>query len=346
MKSLREIAKELNLAPPTVSMCLSEDPGKYRLSPKTVKRVREYAEQHGYVPNRMARQLSRPASPPVGLLISGGISPDKNYNGLRQAMDELRIAGQEFIVQIIPWGKVSEVVAYLKGMRVQDIIYYGVFKDMPPSHVCRFSNDPAIKEDIARLAALLKNDMRLFAIDFEFPIKDDTLLTKNIYRWGVDRRKGMTQLFDVLKKNGKSDIMCDVSSFRLMEELVPDTRRVFRYNNIFDAYLQGHIWAEEFMAARKLLKVDMVILHNDYSCLSFIDGLRNYGLSVPGDVEVIGFDNLELCNYSNPRLTSIEVPGDGVRQALDAILHGKEVKPAHIFDMKVVWRESASISKP
>ena len=344
MKSLREISKELNLAPPTVSMCLSANPGRYRLSPETVKRVREYAASQGYVPNRMARQLSRPTVTPVGLLISGGVSSDKSYNGLRQTMDELRIAGREFIVQIVPWGKLSEVVAYLKGMRVKDIIYYGVFKDRSPSYVCRFSNDQPMKEDIAKLAKLL-NDMRFFAIDYEFPIKEDTLLTKNFYCWGIDRKRCMARLFRTLEKNGKTNIMCDVGSFNLMEEMVPDTRRVFRYTNIFDAYLQGHIWAEEFVAARKYLKTDIVILHNDYSCISFIDGLRNYGLKVPDDVELIGFDNLEFCNYSNPRLTSIELPGDGIQQALDAILNDREVNPVNISEAKIIWRESATITQ-
>ena len=44
---------------------------------------------------------------------------------------------------------------------------------------------------------------------------------------------------------------------------------------------------------------------SDLSACGIIDGLRQCGLSVPGDISVIGFDDLPVCTLTTPKLTTV-----------------------------------------
>jgi DNA-binding LacI/PurR family transcriptional regulator len=48
--------------------------------------------------------------------------------------------------------------------------------------------------------------------------------------------------------------------------------------------------------------------YNDLMALGALQAIRAYGLSVPGDLSVIGFDDITLAAHSNPPLTTIEQP--------------------------------------
>ena len=51
-----------------------------------------------------------------------------------------------------------------------------------------------------------------------------------------------------------------------------------------------------------------VLAQNDEVAMGIIDALEDAGLSVPGDVSVIGFDGTENCEHFRPPLTSVAVP--------------------------------------
>ena len=74
-----------------------------------------------------------------------------------------------------------------------------------------------------------------------------------------------------------------------------------------------------------------LLAQSDRIAFIALDWLRARGLSVPGDVSVIGFDGVPECERSNPPLTTIQQPIAEIgRRAVKAILdHGHEV-----------WRET------
>lgn len=47
---------------------------------------------------------------------------------------------------------------------------------------------------------------------------------------------------------------------------------------------------------------------NDMIALGAMKAFQDKGFSVPGDISVIGFDNISLCNYVSPGLTTVNVP--------------------------------------
>lgn len=103
------------------------------------------------------------------------------------------------------------------------------------------------------------------------------------------------------------------------------------------------------LAARRLLKdspdVDAIFVHSDQMALAVIAELHRAGRSVPGDVRVIGFDDLDQARASEPSLTTLTNPGrDMGSVAADLVLQHIEsgAAPASVvFPTSLVVRDSA-----
>jgi LacI family transcriptional regulator len=51
-----------------------------------------------------------------------------------------------------------------------------------------------------------------------------------------------------------------------------------------------------------------IFCFNDISAIGAIRALKDVGLSVPGDVSVVGFDDIQSAAYSTPSLTTVRQP--------------------------------------
>jgi LacI family transcriptional regulator len=63
-----------------------------------------------------------------------------------------------------------------------------------------------------------------------------------------------------------------------------------------------------------------IICVNDFMALGVLRALREHGLAVPGDVSVVGYDNICLSEYTTPPLTTVNVPRDQIGHAVSAAL--------------------------
>ena len=101
-------------------------------------------------------------------------------------------------------------------------------------------------------------------------------------------------------------------------------------------------------AARNLLasgfQPTAILCANDFMALGVLRAVREQGLSVPEDVSVTGFDNIELAGYSNPALTTVNVPRRRIGElCLEALLRSDEAHRANdtiVIDPELVVRES------
>ncbi len=65
----------------------------------------------------------------------------------------------------------------------------------------------------------------------------------------------------------------------------------------------GHAAAERLIAMTE--RPTAVICASDMVAFGLISGLRGHGLSVPGDISVVGFDDIEMSEFYVPALTTI-----------------------------------------
>jgi DNA-binding LacI/PurR family transcriptional regulator len=90
--------------------------------------------------------------------------------------------------------------------------------------------------------------------------------------------------------------------------------------------------------------LDAVVAANDNMAAGALRVLREAGRSVPGDVAVIGFDDLPIAMHTDPKLTTIHQPvqalGHEAARIMIDLLDGGQPQP-FILPTKVVVRESA-----
>ena len=55
-----------------------------------------------------------------------------------------------------------------------------------------------------------------------------------------------------------------------------------------------------------------VIASDDYSAIGAINAVKDAGLSVPGDISIVGFDGIELTQFFTPQLTTIRQDTTGI----------------------------------
>ena len=108
-------------------------------------------------------------------------------------------------------------------------------------------------------------------------------------------------------------------------------------------------------AVRELLNrgedFDAVFCVTDYVAMGVIRGLVDAGKDVPGDVKVIGFDDVDLSAYSVPSLSSVNPDHDLMaRTAVDLLIRrieGRAVEPQEfVSPFRVVVRESSTQRHP
>ena len=80
-----------------------------------------------------------------------------------------------------------------------------------------------------------------------------------------------------------------------------------------EAVLEGDFTFESGRAAmaraiREGIEFDAVFAHNDLSAAGALQALREAGRSVPEDVAIVGFDDLNLASYTGPPLTTVRQP--------------------------------------
>jgi len=90
-----------------------------------------------------------------------------------------------------------------------------------------------------------------------------------------------------------------------------------------------------------------LLCHNDETTMGALQALREAGLRVPDDVSVVGFDGLEIGEYSHPRLTTVEMPLREIGAAAVAMLlrqiEADEVTEEHqILSTQLRVRESTA----
>ncbi|XMB85980.1 LacI family DNA-binding transcriptional regulator [Mycoplasmatota bacterium WC44] len=94
-----------------------------------------------------------------------------------------------------------------------------------------------------------------------------------------------------------------------------------------------------------LKNYDGVFIWNDIDSIKFISECLTRGINIPNDIQVIGFDNIELSNVVYPQLTTISQPiselGKKACELLIEMIDNKEViKENIILDTNLVIRKT------
>ncbi|MBO7741519.1 MAG: LacI family DNA-binding transcriptional regulator [Victivallales bacterium] len=315
--TLDKIAKSLGLTKGTVSRVISGKAAQSRISQQTIDRVREFCAKVNYLPNIHASRMQAKIVRNIMIVFHSehnGLYDNKcftDYNmalilgGISQiALEE----GYTFTMGFYNSGTtLEELLAPFRRKEIDGMIYYGV--DFPEewleamraehTHFVGIGIEPA--PDIPTVN--INNREMSMQLTRELLAKGRRrflyLASSNLSFVGKERRHGFQE---VMKEAGISDYRILYSDFS-QEKAYEQVKRLLQ---------QGEFDFDAVMAA------------NDQKALGAISALREAGYSIPEEVSVAGADNIQLCTYVTPALSTFDNCADrlgrhAARKLLDLI---------------------------
>lgn len=288
--SLKMLAAHLGLSITAVSRVLNGTPAAKSIPEKTQQRILEAARQFNYQPNIFARSLRNRRSSTIGVMV-----PE------------------------VSEGYATSVLSGIEQQLLQEDYFYLVV-----SHH-------------HRVELIEKYEHLLLARSIEGLVAIDTLLPKKlavptVTVSGHHEPEGVT---NIMLNHSKAatlalEHLCGLGHTRIAfikgQGFSSDTAA--RWHAIQAAanklslkispkqvmQLEGDLPTHEpgYFATQKLLagggKFSALFAFNDVSAIGAIRALREAGLSVPEDVSVVGFDDVQSAAYQNPGLTTVRQP--------------------------------------
>lgn len=112
----------------------------------------------------------------------------------------------------------------------------------------------------------------------------------------------------------------------------------------YSTQADGYAGMQELLELRK--PPSAVFARNDFTAMGAIAAARDRGLAIPGDIAIVGFDNVPMAAYTVPPLTTVEQPtAQQGRQAAAMLLErisgssGDKLREAH-FACRLIVRAS------
>jgi DNA-binding LacI/PurR family transcriptional regulator len=341
--NLRMLADHLGLSQTTVSLVLNNSPNAKSIPPETRKRVEKAAERLDYQPNYFARSLRQSRSMSVGVL-----APDLSEGYFTRVMS----------------GVVEELTA-------AHYFYFTACHDWKPELIEKY---PRMLVERAVDGFLLLNTA-VNEITVPVPVVAISVhcAADNVTNIVLDHHQAVLQAMAHLYKLGHRRI-----AIMRGPRVIPDSE--FRWESIQQVAREMDLKLDPELAIRidaagwsskdgqhpmapeigyKPLKALLektrdftaVFCFNDISAIGAIRALKDAGLSVPGDVSVVGFDDILSAAYATPSLTTVRQPlaemgRRGAQVLLERIADRKKAFPTDIFmESKLIIRESTGPAK-
>ncbi len=321
MASIREVARLAQVSPATVSRVIN---GTAKVDEEKKERVLRVISETGFVPNEVARSLFKKSAKIIGLILPSIKNPffTQMASAIEKTADE---HGYRLVLCNTGNQPEKEISALqmLASMNADGIILTtsnGQLHDYVEQ--CRI---PVIITD------------RRLALDAACYIHS------NHYEGG---RQAALHLIEC----GCKKIVCikgpqDISSARARYEgysKVCEEKNIKQYTVECDYDFNAGIEvAEEIL--KKYPGVDGIIACNDLVAISVYKVLHKKGIRVPDDIQIIGFDNINLSELLTPELTTIAQPIEAIgKKAAELIINKEEqdIEKEFIFETKLIIRET------
>jgi len=301
--TIKDVARESGVNISTVSRALNNG---YGVNVKTRAHVLAVAGRLSYRPNRVARGLVTGRSHTLGLLVSDIRNPFF-AEVARGAEDAARAAGCDLVLcnSDLDAGKQLQYVASLLEKRVDGILM----------------NSVAIltRDQQARLAAC---GVPIVLLNRSAPNKAfSTVCADNeaggrlaaLYLLGLGHR----HIAHVTGPRQHGNLSDRGRAFvRTLETANPPIHPLVVHGR-FD-FTGGWELTEKLLQEHR--KVTAIFAGNDFMACGAVRAILDGGLRIPGDISLIGFDDIELSSVIHPPLTTVHQPKYEIGRAAVEIL--------------------------
>ena len=326
------VAKAANVSPATVSRVLN---GSAKVSHEKEKAVRKAVAKYNFTPNATARRLAGGRSGLIALLMEESseeffLNPfwGQVVQGFSSAITD---AGLHPLLLIRPKsGTEDSLFSTLQAGQMDGL---AIFSWHRPLKSFEKMLDP-------KMAVVFGGDLggskNYPFVDVD-NVKGGYLATKHLIDSGC---KNIVKITGDLKLQSSRDRLegyekaLTSGGLKLNDDLI-----------IHGDYTQSKAEALVRQLIKRKVRFDGVFAGNDLSAVGVINVLHQNGISVPGKVKVVGFDDSPVAIRNEPSISTIRQPirelGAQVAESLLAILDGQEDEDK-LLDVKLIKRQSSA----
>lgn len=328
--SLKSLAEHLGLSQATVSLVINRSPVADSIAEATKRRILDAVKQFDYRPNFHARSLATRRSNTIGVLVP---EISEGYAALVMSGVETTLLERGYCYFVASHHHRSDLVAAYPRMlmerSVEGMILLDTVIESTPSvpTVCVSGHSGLtgvtnVALDHERAASLALD--HLFSLGHRRIglIKGQTFSSDTEIRW-QSICSAADRLGIPIRPEWIAQLVGDSSSPQL-----------------------GHAATRKILSAAALPTA--IVAFNDVAAIGAVRAIREFGLSVPQDISVIGFDDIQSAAYQNPSLTTVRQPlrhmGELAAEiVLERITQPHKLRPHTIaVDPVLIVRESTA----
>ncbi len=335
MATIYEIAKKAGVSPTTVSKVINNYPD---VSDKTRQKIKKILKEERFRPNSQAQFLSTKKTWTLGVVFFENLGIGFNHSFFAGVIEGFKKQADKYGYALL-FGTKNE--------RLNNTTYLEYFRYMHVDAIAIVCTDPNSIET----KEMINSEFPIVVIDM---FNDNTATVTSDNEQGC--RLAIKHLYDLGHRkiahiigtrednNWPSDVRKETYK-KVMKELnLP----------ILEGYLaEGMNFniAGGYNAMKKLLALDeipnSVFAASDRIAFGAIEAIKEEGLRVPEDISIIGFDDIEMCNYLTPKLTTIRQNLDDIGEsAVDILVKQIDEKTKYklkkIVPVELIQRDSCS----
>jgi DNA-binding LacI/PurR family transcriptional regulator len=330
--TLETVAALAGVSRATVSRVINDDP---RVSAQARQAVEAAIERIGYVPNRAARTLVTRRTGSIALVVRepvefGFADPYLSSVVIAASQSLVGTGIQLAVMMAQDDADHAELARYVRGGHVDGVILVSVHDDDPlPGQLIR-AGVPVV---IGGRPPTALDGVAYVDVD---NVEGGAIVARHLLRTGRARLAIIAGPADMTASTDR------LAGYRevLREAGMPPPAVAY---GMFDRP-SGEAAMRELL--RREPDLDAVFAGNDLMAIGAMRVLRERGRSVPGDVAVVGFDDVELCQHTDPPLSSVhQAIAQQARTMVElllAMVDGQAVHGAHILPLHLVVRGSSA----
>lgn len=321
MVSIKDISVRCGVSVATVSKALNDHSDIAQITKENIRRT---AREMGYFPNSSARALKTNRTYNLGVLFVDEAQSGLTHEYFARVLENFKVEAERngYDITFISKNTRSKMSYYehSKYRGVDGVVI-----------ACIDFNNPDVIE-------LIHGELPVVTIDHVFDNRT-AIISDNV--------KGMRDLITYIYEMGHRRI-----AFIYGDESSVTQNRVGSYYktlgelgiSVPDTYVKKGIYHDTETTARltrELLNLDdrptCIIFPDDFSCIGGMNAIKEYGLRIPDDISIAGYDGILLSQVLEPKLTTLQQDTVALgRSAAEKLIALIENPKANVIERVVV----------
>ncbi len=296
-----DVAKACNVGVSTVSRAINNHPN---INEQTKELILQKIRELGYVPNNSARNLKRIEGKAVAVLVKGMNNPF--FSLMIKIMEEDIISrGYSMVLQHVDPAEdeIDVALELMKEKRLSGIIFLGGLVSRTSDKLSKLTVPYVLSTIGAPISDVPEKSYSSVAVDDEKEGKKATehLIAKGCKRIAIfagavnDTSVGMLRLNGYRQALAEAGIPVDDSLIRYLSSDNEEYSYETGYQSVCRLIDSG-------------VEFDSIFAIADVMAVGALKALHRYNIKVPEEVQVMGFDGIELSKYCIPSLTTVAQP--------------------------------------